>query len=229
MRKLPLSSKEEEAALRRHQAATVLCQHRPKANGEAAELDEKRRSARAVFISVAAAARMGQQLSGQAVMTRLPEKLVKHAGLVRDSGYLTYEEFLARVSELNDVRRSLGYAGVDLRLHGVHQEAELVAQRLVAVGHADLGHVGASDVVALRSVLQRSQVLSFHSWAAMAYSSISASWKGYKETNWNCMGSSVDSDTHRPFCRNSRSGFLEYCRNRLLLLSGDMAIGTWAR
>lgn len=46
---------------------------------------------------------MGQQLSGQAVMNHLPEKLVKHAGLVRDSSYLTYEEFLARVAELNDV------------------------------------------------------------------------------------------------------------------------------
>lgn len=50
-----------------------------------------------------AAAGMGQQLSGQAVMNHLPEKLVKHVGLVRDSGYLTYEEFLARVAELNDV------------------------------------------------------------------------------------------------------------------------------
>lgn len=46
---------------------------------------------------------MGQQISGQAVMNHLPEKLVKHAGLVRDSGYLNYEEFLARVAELNDV------------------------------------------------------------------------------------------------------------------------------
>lgn len=52
--------------------------------------------------AVAAAAAMGQQLSGQAV-SHLPEKLVKHIGLVRDSGYLTYEEFLARVAELNDV------------------------------------------------------------------------------------------------------------------------------
>lgn len=51
----------------------------------------------------AAAATMGQQISGQGVMTHLPEKLIKHAGLVRDSGYLTYEEFLARVAELNDV------------------------------------------------------------------------------------------------------------------------------
>uniref|UniRef100_A0A8C2IQD0 RING finger protein 141 n=1 Tax=Cyprinus carpio TaxID=7962 RepID=A0A8C2IQD0_CYPCA len=45
---------------------------------------------------------MGQQLSGQAV-TRLPEKVIKHVGLVRDSGYLTYDEFLGRVAELNDV------------------------------------------------------------------------------------------------------------------------------
>lgn len=46
---------------------------------------------------------MGQQLSGQGVMNYLPEKLAKHIGLVRDSGHLTYEEFLARVAELNDM------------------------------------------------------------------------------------------------------------------------------
>lgn len=45
---------------------------------------------------------MGQHLSGQA-MTRLPDKLIKHVGLVRDSGYLNYDEFLGRVAELNDV------------------------------------------------------------------------------------------------------------------------------
>ncbi|XP_051513211.1 RING finger protein 141 [Myxocyprinus asiaticus] len=49
---------------------------------------------------------MGQQLSGQAV-SRLPEKLIKHVGLVRDSGYLTYDEFLGRVAELNDVTAKL--------------------------------------------------------------------------------------------------------------------------
>uniref|UniRef100_A0A9J8CHD4 RING finger protein 141 n=1 Tax=Cyprinus carpio carpio TaxID=630221 RepID=A0A9J8CHD4_CYPCA len=49
---------------------------------------------------------MGQQLSGQAV-TRLPEKVIKHVGLVRDSGYLTYDEFLGRVAELNDVTAKL--------------------------------------------------------------------------------------------------------------------------
>uniref|UniRef100_A0A3B3YLX6 RING finger protein 141 n=1 Tax=Poecilia mexicana TaxID=48701 RepID=A0A3B3YLX6_9TELE len=48
---------------------------------------------------------MGQQISGQ--INHLPEKLVKHAGLVRESGYLTYEEFLGRVAELNDVTAKL--------------------------------------------------------------------------------------------------------------------------
>ncbi|XP_066541835.1 RING finger protein 141 [Hoplias malabaricus] len=50
---------------------------------------------------------MGQQISGQAVISKLPEKLVKHAWLVRDSGYLTYEEFLGRVAELNEVTAKL--------------------------------------------------------------------------------------------------------------------------
>lgn len=46
---------------------------------------------------------MGQ---GQAV-GRLPEKLLRHAALVKDGGYLTYDEFLARVAELNDVTARL--------------------------------------------------------------------------------------------------------------------------
>ncbi|KAL4613516.1 RING finger protein 141-like [Arapaima gigas] len=52
---------------------------------------------------------MGQQISSQTqnVISRLPEKLVKHASLVRDSGFLTYEEFLGRVAELNDVTAKL--------------------------------------------------------------------------------------------------------------------------
>lgn len=46
---------------------------------------------------------MGQ---GQAV-GRLPDKLLRHAALVKDGGYLTYDEFLARVAELNDVTAKL--------------------------------------------------------------------------------------------------------------------------
>lgn len=40
------------------------------------------------------------------------------------------------------------------RLDGVNYEAELIAQCLVSVGHADLGHVGPADVVPLWSVFQ---------------------------------------------------------------------------
>ncbi|XP_073897409.1 RING finger protein 141 isoform X3 [Castor canadensis] len=48
---------------------------------------------------------MGQQISDQTqlVINKLPEKVVKHITLVRESGSLTYEEFLGRVAELNDV------------------------------------------------------------------------------------------------------------------------------
>ncbi|XP_044538345.1 RING finger protein 141 [Gracilinanus agilis] len=48
---------------------------------------------------------MGQQISDQTqmVINKLPEKVTKHLSLVRESGSLTYEEFLGRVAELNDV------------------------------------------------------------------------------------------------------------------------------
>ncbi|XP_027434139.1 RING finger protein 141 isoform X3 [Zalophus californianus] len=48
---------------------------------------------------------MGQQISDQTqlVLNKLPEKVAKHVTLVRESGSLTYEEFLGRVAELNDI------------------------------------------------------------------------------------------------------------------------------
>uniref|UniRef100_A0A8C0YX01 RING finger protein 141 n=6 Tax=Boreoeutheria TaxID=1437010 RepID=A0A8C0YX01_CANLF len=48
---------------------------------------------------------MGQQFSDQTqlVLNKLPEKVAKHVTLVRESGSLTYEEFLGRVAELNDI------------------------------------------------------------------------------------------------------------------------------
>lgn len=48
---------------------------------------------------------MGQQISNhtQTVINKLPEKVAKHASLVQESGFLTYEEFLGRVAELNDM------------------------------------------------------------------------------------------------------------------------------
>lgn len=41
-----------------------------------------------------------------------------------------------------------------LGLHSVHQEAELIAQCLVPVRHADLCHVGPLNIVPLWSILQ---------------------------------------------------------------------------
>ncbi|XP_044281483.1 RING finger protein 141 [Varanus komodoensis] len=60
---------------------------------------------------------MGQQLSGQThtVINKLPEKVIKHVTLVRESGFLTYEEFLGRVAELNDITAKLG-SGQDKHL-----------------------------------------------------------------------------------------------------------------
>lgn len=41
-----------------------------------------------------------------------------------------------------------------LILQTLHDEVELIAQGLVAVGHSDLGHVGFTDVVAFWTFLQ---------------------------------------------------------------------------
>ncbi|NWH19695.1 RN141 protein, partial [Grus americana] len=60
---------------------------------------------------------MGQQISShtQTVINKLPEKVAKHASLVQESGFLTYEEFLGRVAELNDVTAKLA-SGQDKHL-----------------------------------------------------------------------------------------------------------------
>ncbi|XP_016338660.1 RING finger protein 141 [Sinocyclocheilus anshuiensis] len=75
---------------------------------------------------------MGQQFSGQAV-TRLPEKLIKHVGLVRDSGYLTYDEFLGRVAELNDVTAKLASGQKKHLLFEVQPGSDATALWKVAV------------------------------------------------------------------------------------------------
>lgn len=37
------------------------------------------------------------------VMDKLPEKVAKHTSLVRENGFMMYEEFLGGVAELNNV------------------------------------------------------------------------------------------------------------------------------
>lgn len=49
---------------------------------------------------------------------------------------------------------SLDLCAAGLGLHSLHQEAELIAQGLVAVGHADLSHIGPSNVIPVGPVLQ---------------------------------------------------------------------------
>ncbi|KAK2119096.1 hypothetical protein P7K49_000482 [Saguinus oedipus] len=48
--------------------------------------------------------------SAQLVISKLPEKVAKHVTLVGESGSLTYEEFLGRVAELNDVTAKVASA-----------------------------------------------------------------------------------------------------------------------
>ncbi|KAK5901761.1 RING finger protein 141 [Pseudochaenichthys georgianus] len=102
---------------------------------------------------------MGQQLSGQA-LNRLPEKLVKHAGLVRDSGYLTYEEFLGRVSELNDVTAKLASGQQKHLLFEVQPGSDATALWKVAVRvlctkiNKETGMVEASRIMNLYQFIQ---------------------------------------------------------------------------
>lgn len=57
--------------------------------------------------------------------------------------------------EKNSAVTLLHHCGVSVSLfEALLDEVELVAQRLVAIGHTDLGHVGLADVVALRTLLQ---------------------------------------------------------------------------
>ncbi|KAI4792919.1 hypothetical protein KUCAC02_033052 [Chaenocephalus aceratus] len=102
---------------------------------------------------------MGQQLSGQA-LNRLPEKLVKHAGLVRDSGYLTYEEFLGRVCELNDVTAKLASGQQKHLLFEVQPGSDATALWKVAVRvlctkiNKETGMVEASRIMNLYQFIQ---------------------------------------------------------------------------
>ncbi|XP_057692757.1 RING finger protein 141 [Corythoichthys intestinalis] len=101
---------------------------------------------------------MGQQISGQAA--RLPEKLLKHASLVRDSGYLTYEEFLARVAELNDLAAKLASGQHKHLLFEVQPGSDATALWKVAVRivctkiNKDNGTVEASRIMNLYQFIQ---------------------------------------------------------------------------
>lgn len=99
---------------------------------------------------------MGQ---GQAV-GRLPEKLLRHAALVKDGGYLTYDEFLARVAELNDVTARLAAGQQKHLLFEVQPGSDSTALWKVAVRvvctkiNKPSGAVEASRIMNLYQFLQ---------------------------------------------------------------------------
>ncbi|MEQ2314848.1 hypothetical protein AMECASPLE_016193 [Ameca splendens] len=101
---------------------------------------------------------MGQQISGQ--INHLPERLVKHAGLVRESGYLTYEEFLARVAELNDLTAKLAAGQQKHLLFEVQPGSDASALWKVAVRivctkiNKESGMVEASRIMNLYQFIQ---------------------------------------------------------------------------
>uniref|UniRef100_H3D894 RING finger protein 141 n=1 Tax=Tetraodon nigroviridis TaxID=99883 RepID=H3D894_TETNG len=103
---------------------------------------------------------MGQQLSGQGAITHLPEKLAKHFGLVRDSGNLTYEEFLARVAELNDITARLAAGQQKHLLFEVQPGSDATALWKVAVRvlctkiNKETGTMDASRIMNLYQFIQ---------------------------------------------------------------------------
>ncbi|XP_056383974.1 RING finger protein 141 [Hyla sarda] len=123
---------------------------------------------------------MGQQLTGQAMMNKLPEKVVKHANLVRESGVLTYEEFLGRVAELNDVTARLA-AGQEKHLlfevqPGSDSSAlwKVVVRVLCTKINKTSGIVEVSRVMNLYQFLQLYKDITSHASGVYAQSSSAA-------------------------------------------------------
>ncbi len=50
--------------------------------------------------------------------------------------------------------QSLSWATANICFHCIYKKTELIAQRLMTVGHSDLCHVCPPNVIALRSILQ---------------------------------------------------------------------------
>ncbi|CAL9696734.1 unnamed protein product [Knipowitschia caucasica] len=91
---------------------------------------------------------------------RLPEKLLRHVALVKESGYLTYDEFLARVAELNDVTARLASGQKKHLLFEVQPQSDTSALWKVAVRvlctkiNKDSGAVEASRIMNLYQFIQ---------------------------------------------------------------------------
>ncbi|KAM4721324.1 RING finger protein 141 [Rhinophrynus dorsalis] len=123
---------------------------------------------------------MGQQISSQTqtVINKLPEKVVKHMTLVRESGFLTYEEFLGRVAELNDLTAKLA-SGQDKHLlfevqPGTDSSAlwKVVVRVLCTKINKTSGIVEVSRIMNLYQFIQLYKEITRHAEGVFAESSV---------------------------------------------------------
>ncbi|XP_068115679.1 RING finger protein 141 [Hyperolius riggenbachi] len=123
---------------------------------------------------------MGQQLTGQSAMNKLPEKVVKHVTLVRESGFLTYEEFLGRVAELNDVTAKLASGQDKYLLFEVQPGSDssalwkVVVRVLCTKINKSSGTVEISRIMNLYQFIQLYKDITSHSEGVFAQSAAAA-------------------------------------------------------
>ncbi|XP_072448563.1 RING finger protein 141 isoform X2 [Chiloscyllium punctatum] len=123
---------------------------------------------------------MGQHISNQtpAVFNKLPDRMMKHAALVRESGFLTYEEFLARVAELNEITERLTAGQEKCLLFEVQPGSDSSALWKVIVRivsskiNKTTGNIDASRILNLYQFTQLYREITMQASGVLAQSSI---------------------------------------------------------
>ncbi|XP_052057286.1 RING finger protein 141 isoform X1 [Apodemus sylvaticus] len=140
---------------------------------------------------------MGQQISDQTqlVINKLPEKVAKHVTLVRESGSLTYEEFLGRVAELNDVTAKVAAGQEKHLLFEVQPGSDSSAFWKVVVRvvctkiNKSSGIVEASRIMNLYQFIQLYKDITSQAAGVLAQSSTSAEPDGSPSSETACQAS----------------------------------------
>ncbi|XP_072906059.1 RING finger protein 141 [Hemitrygon akajei] len=124
---------------------------------------------------------MGQHISNQGpmVLNKLPDRVMKHASLMRESGFLTYEEFLARVAELNEITEKLAAGQEKYLLFEVQPGSDTSALWKVIVRivsskiNKTTGIIEASRILNLYQFTQLYREISMQAGSVFGQSSIS--------------------------------------------------------
>ncbi|KAM5186861.1 RING finger protein 141 isoform 2-T3 [Callospermophilus lateralis] len=161
---------------------------------------------------------MGQQISDQTqlVINKLPEKVAKHVILVRESSSLTYEEFLGRVAELNDVTAKVASGQEKHLLFEVQPGSDSSAFWKVVVRvvctkiNKSTGIVEASRIMNLYQFIQLYKDITSQAAGVLAQSSTSEEADENSSSVTSCQASlwMGRSDRHRncPICRLQMTG-----------------------